>query len=181
MTRPISIACWPVGSGRPRGTLRNVFSRSLLPLVTPKTRSRSHDRVGAIAPRDDNSKVRQCPGSVGNNQRGRNPFSVVSRRRQRGCCSTGCREHFSETGECLLLLGRLDEAAAAFLESVNRLRQMGDMRSVAVYQRQIGRVPIRQGRYPEALELLSKNRDIFATLGEPRRGGFGVVRDRHGE
>ena len=47
---------------------------------------------------------------------------------------------FAEQGDCLLDLGRLDEAAAAYEESIRRAEQLGDDRQVAVGKGQLGTV-----------------------------------------
>ncbi len=77
-----------------------------------------------------------------------------------GCC-------FDEQGACLLDLGRLDEAAAAYEECIRRLEQLGDQRGVAVSKAQLGSVRIEQHRYSDALKAYEEARDRFAQLDEP--------------
>lgn len=74
---------------------------------------------------------------------------------------------FAEQGNCLLDLGRLDEAAAAYEESIRRGEQFGDDRGVAVGKGQLGTVRKDQRRYPEALAAYAEARERFTQLDEP--------------
>ena len=74
---------------------------------------------------------------------------------------------FSEQGDCLLDLGRPNEAAAAYEERIRRGEQLGDERGVAVGKGQLGTVRLQQRRYPEALEAYAQARESFAQLDEP--------------
>ena len=80
---------------------------------------------------------------------------------------------FAEQGDCLLDLGRLDEAAAAYEESIRRAEQLGDDRSVAVGKGQLGTVRMHQRRYPEALAAYDEARERFTQLDEP--GSVAVI------
>jgi len=73
----------------------------------------------------------------------------------------------SEQGYCLLLLGRLGEAAEAYEEAIQRAEQRGDARSVAVCKGQLGTVRMFQRRYPEALAAHAEARQRFTALDEP--------------
>ncbi len=73
----------------------------------------------------------------------------------------------SERGYCLWLLGRLDEAAAAYEEGIRRDEERGDNRDVAVGKAQIGNIRVDQRRYPEALAALAEARERFTQLDEP--------------
>ncbi|HEY0323360.1 MAG TPA: TIR domain-containing protein [Pyrinomonadaceae bacterium] len=73
----------------------------------------------------------------------------------------------SDSGQCLRDLGRLDEAAAAYQESIRRDEKHENQRSVAVNKGNLGTVRMLQERYAEALEIHAAARDIFASLGEP--------------
>ena len=64
-------------------------------------------------------------------------------------------------------LGRLDEAAAAYEESIRRAEQLGDDREVAVGKGQLGTVRMKQRRYPEALAAYEEARERFTQLDEP--------------
>lgn len=73
----------------------------------------------------------------------------------------------TESGDCLTALGRWDEAAAAYQESIRRDEHLDARRGVAVSKGQLGYVHLLQGRYDEALEIYNEARAIFESLGEP--------------
>lgn len=73
----------------------------------------------------------------------------------------------TEQGDCLRDLGRLEAAAAAYEEAIQRGKQRDDDRSVAVGSGQLGTVRLLQGRYAEALAAYEDARAIFERLGEP--------------
>jgi tetratricopeptide (TPR) repeat protein len=73
----------------------------------------------------------------------------------------------TEQGDCLLNLGRYDDAAAAYEEAIRRGEQQGDQRGVAVRKGQLATVRSRQQRYGEALEAYKEARDTFSRLNEP--------------
>lgn len=73
----------------------------------------------------------------------------------------------SERGDCLLNLGRLDEAAAAYEESIRRAEEIGGDRQIAVGKAQLGGVRMAQHRYPEALQAYAEARERFTSLNEP--------------
>jgi tetratricopeptide (TPR) repeat protein len=73
----------------------------------------------------------------------------------------------TDIGSCLLDLGRLDEAAAAFEEANSISEQIGFRRGVAISKANLGTVRIRQNRFDEALNILDETRRIFESLGEP--------------
>lgn len=79
----------------------------------------------------------------------------------------------TERGDCLRHLGRLDEAATAYEESIKRAEHQQDTRQVAVGKGQLGSVRMLQQRYPEALAIYAAARERFAALGEP--GGVATV------
>jgi tetratricopeptide (TPR) repeat protein len=76
---------------------------------------------------------------------------------------------FTETGDCLAALGRLEEAARAYEEQIRRAPGLGDLRGAAVAKFQLGTVRLLQKRYKEALEIYAEARDAFEALGEPRQ------------
>lgn len=74
---------------------------------------------------------------------------------------------FTEAGTCLHDLGRFDEAAAAYEETIRRAEELGDFREAAIGKAQLGKVRISQKRYPEALEHYTAALATFESLGEP--------------
>ena len=74
----------------------------------------------------------------------------------------------TESGDCLMELGRLDEAAAAYEERITRAVELGDQRGAAVGKGQLGTVRLLQGRYDEALAAYDEARQTFESMGEPR-------------
>ena len=73
----------------------------------------------------------------------------------------------ADQGNCLCDLGRLDEAAAAYEESIRRAELLGDDRGVAVGKGQLGSVRMLQRRYQEALGAYADARERFTQLSEP--------------
>ncbi len=74
----------------------------------------------------------------------------------------------ADQGNCLIDLGRLEEAAAAYEESIRRAEQLGDERQIAIGKNQLGTVRLDQRRYSEALSAYAEARESFAQLDEPR-------------
>ncbi len=73
----------------------------------------------------------------------------------------------AKKGECLLDLGRLEESAAAYEESIQVAEELKSERHIAVGKGQLGTVRFSQGRYEEAIEAHNEAREIFENLGEP--------------
>ena len=73
----------------------------------------------------------------------------------------------TEIGDCLMALGQLDEAAAAYEMRTREAAILNDLRGVATGKGQLGTVRLLQRRYPEALAAQSEARDSFEKLGEP--------------
>jgi tetratricopeptide (TPR) repeat protein len=73
----------------------------------------------------------------------------------------------NETADCMVDLGRLDDASATYQEAIQRSEQLNDRRTVAVGKGQLGTVRLLQQRYQEALEAYTEARAIFESLGEP--------------
>lgn len=67
-------------------------------------------------------------------------------------------------GDCLLGLGRLDEAAAMYEECILHDEQSGAERDVAVGHAQLGAVRLQQGRYADALQAFRNARERFTRL-----------------
>jgi tetratricopeptide (TPR) repeat protein len=74
----------------------------------------------------------------------------------------------TESGDSLQTLGRLDEAALAYEESIKLDERRGTTRDVAVGKGQLGTVRLLQQRYPEALSAFEDARRTFEQLAEPR-------------
>jgi tetratricopeptide (TPR) repeat protein len=70
-------------------------------------------------------------------------------------------------GDCLVSLGRLDQAAAAYEEKTHRAEKIGDARQFAVGIFQLGGVRSVQGRHEEALKAYEEARERFGRLNEP--------------
>lgn len=74
----------------------------------------------------------------------------------------------TKSGDCLAGLGRLDEAAAAYEESIRRSEALDNKRGVAVGKGQLAATRMLQQRYAEALKIYDEVRRIFESLGEPQ-------------
>ena len=72
----------------------------------------------------------------------------------------------AERGNCLLFLGRLDEAAAAYEEAIRHAEKVGDDRRVAGGKIQLGAVRLKQRYYREALDACEAARERFMRLDE---------------
>ena len=73
----------------------------------------------------------------------------------------------TEKGDCLLALGRYDEAADVYLLSISSDEQDNDPRGVAVGKGNLATVRLQQKNYAEALRLYTEVREIFERLNEP--------------
>ncbi|MEM8963834.1 MAG: tetratricopeptide repeat protein, partial [Acidobacteriota bacterium] len=73
----------------------------------------------------------------------------------------------AEIGDCLLTLGRLDEAAQAYEAAIELAEARDDQRSTAVSKGQLGTIRILQKRYDAALSAWIDSRETFEQLGEP--------------
>lgn len=95
-------------------------------------------------------------------------FQVITKAHAKKAAEGMASACLNEQGECLLYLGQLDEAAAAYEEGIRRNEQRGADRSIAVGKIQLGTVWKNQRRYPEALKAYEEAREMFAQLDEPR-------------
>jgi tetratricopeptide (TPR) repeat protein len=73
----------------------------------------------------------------------------------------------SRRGQCLVTLGRLDEAAAAYEESNRRAEELGAEREIAVRKVNLGTVRLLQRGYDAALNAYEEAREQFTRLDEP--------------
>jgi len=97
----------------------------------------------------------------------RQRFETVAKERASKAAEGMASKSIAEKAGCLLYLGRLDEAAAAYEESIHRAEQLDDTRQVAVGKGQLGTVRMYQRRYPEALAAYAEAREQFTQLDEP--------------
>ena len=74
----------------------------------------------------------------------------------------------TESADCLSTLGRLDEAADLYAESITLAEKSGDHRGAAVGKGQLATVRMYQRKYDDALQMHAEARDTFEQLGEPR-------------
>jgi tetratricopeptide (TPR) repeat protein len=73
----------------------------------------------------------------------------------------------AESGDCLTVLGRLDNAASVYEEALTRSEKLHDQEGVAVKKIQLATVRLFQRRYPEALASYAEAREMFTTLNDP--------------
>jgi len=73
----------------------------------------------------------------------------------------------TEQGDCLTVLGRLDEAAAAYEKRIALAEKLGDLRGAAVGKGNLGTVRYVQKQYAEALSAHESAIQSFESLGEP--------------
>jgi tetratricopeptide (TPR) repeat protein len=97
----------------------------------------------------------------------RQRFVIVAKERASQAAEGMASKCLAERGACLLALGRLVEAAAAYEENIQRAEQLEDSRQVAVGKGQLGSVRLAQRRYPEALAAHAEARRRFTALDEP--------------
>jgi tetratricopeptide (TPR) repeat protein len=72
----------------------------------------------------------------------------------------------AKKGECLLDLGRLEESATAYEESIQVAEELKSERHIAVGKGQLGTVRFSQGRYEDSIKAHNEAREIFENLGE---------------
>jgi tetratricopeptide (TPR) repeat protein len=96
----------------------------------------------------------------------RKRFEAVAKQRPGQGAERMASVCLTEQGDCLLLLGRLDEAAASYEEAICLDEQSGSDRDVAVGKVQLGTVLLQQRRYTEALEAYAEARKRFTALDE---------------
>ena len=72
-----------------------------------------------------------------------------------------------DTANCLKDLGRLDEAASLFQETISRSEELHSERDVSVSKFELGSILILQNRYHEALTTYEEALSVFESLGEP--------------
>ncbi|ODS31229.1 MAG: hypothetical protein SCARUB_03650 [Candidatus Scalindua rubra] len=94
-------------------------------------------------------------------------FQLIAERGDTDAAGKMASASLAKKGECLLDLGRLDESAAAYEESIHVAEELKSERHIAVGKGQLGMVRFSQGRYEDALKAHNEAREIFENLGEP--------------
>ena len=72
----------------------------------------------------------------------------------------------TDQADCLMFLGRLDEAATAYEEATKNAERRNDLRQVATNKSQLGTLRRRQRRYEDALDFYEGAISMFEQLGE---------------
>jgi tetratricopeptide (TPR) repeat protein len=103
----------------------------------------------------------------------RQRFVIVAKERASQAAEGMASKCLAEQGDCLLGLGRLNEAAAAYEEAIHLAEQCGADRDIACGKVQLGSVRLNQGRYTEALGAYAEARQWFTDLDEP--GSVAVI------
>ncbi|MEM9449889.1 MAG: tetratricopeptide repeat protein [Cyanobacteria bacterium P01_E01_bin.6] len=73
----------------------------------------------------------------------------------------------SRQADCLTALGRLEDAAETYGESIKRAEKLDDFRQVAVGKGQLATVLTDQGKYGDAIALYQEARTLFEQQNEP--------------
>lgn len=94
-------------------------------------------------------------------------FETISHTRGGGAAEGMVSACITQRGDCLMMLGRLDEAAAANEEGIRRDEHRGSQRDVAVAKGNLGTVRLLQRRYKDALGAYEEARERFERLDEP--------------
>ena len=118
----------------------------------------------------------------------RRRFQVIEER-EPGCGAANMGSMaITVSGDALRDLGRLDEAAQRYEETIALAEEDGNERKIAVNKGQLGTVRLRQGRYADALTAYVEARERFEALGEPgsvavswHQIGMVYEEARHGE
>ena len=94
-------------------------------------------------------------------------FEAIANQRSNKGAERAASACLSEKAECLFLLGRYEEAAAATQRSIHLDEQLGGHRDVAVGKVKLGTIRIQQQRYIDALNAYKDARETFSRLNEP--------------
>jgi tetratricopeptide (TPR) repeat protein len=73
----------------------------------------------------------------------------------------------ADKADCLTALGRYDEAAETYEQTIRIAEQVEDPRSVAASKHQLATVRLLQNNYSEALRLYAESREVSERLSEP--------------
>ncbi|MCY2994689.1 MAG: tetratricopeptide repeat protein, partial [Planctomycetota bacterium] len=94
-------------------------------------------------------------------------FESIAASRDSRAAQRMARVSLTEQGDCLRAMGKLDAAAAAYEQAIERAKALEDARSVAVNKFQLGSVRYLQRRYVDALRAYEEARQTMAALDEP--------------
>lgn len=97
----------------------------------------------------------------------RGRFEIIETKRPGRGAANMASVCLARKGDCLLLLGRLEEAATTYEECILRSGKLNDERQVAAVKNHLGSVRKLQSRYPEALAAHAEARERFTHLNEP--------------
>jgi len=91
----------------------------------------------------------------------------------------------AEQGDCLRALGRLDESASIYEESIAFSEKHGDLRQAAAVKANLGWVRLDQKQYRKALKTYESAIELFESLNEPINVAtglhlMGMVHDKSG-
>jgi tetratricopeptide (TPR) repeat protein len=93
-------------------------------------------------------------------EQARQRFERLNRTRMAGVA-------LAEKANCLMDVGRYDEAVGAYRQVIATMQQAGDARSVASGKGQLATLRLLQGNFSEALRLNTEAREVFERLKEP--------------
>jgi tetratricopeptide (TPR) repeat protein len=117
------------------------------------------------------ARVRKTAGDAGSAvpllDEARQGFKAIMRGQGAAGAARMASVCLGETGDCLLSLGRLDEAEAALEERISDAEHQNDHRGIAVGKGQFGTLRLQQRRYGEALDAYAEARERFTRLDEP--------------
>ena len=99
-------------------------------------------------------------------QEAQHRFEAIAENRDNRSAARMASAALTEEGDCLLRIGQLDDAAAAYEENIRRAEELDDRRQVAVGKSQLGSVWLEQQRYDDALKAYQEARETFEILGE---------------
>ncbi|MEB3335102.1 MAG: tetratricopeptide repeat protein, partial [Cyanobacteriota bacterium] len=97
----------------------------------------------------------------------RQRFLAIDKERPNKAAERMASVCLSRQANCFLILGRYDEAVAAYEEAIRLDEQRGDAQDVAVGKGNLGTVRLMQRRYSEALAAYQEARVTFSQLNEP--------------
>lgn len=103
----------------------------------------------------------------------RQRFEAIANQRASRAAEGMASKCLAEKGDCLSVLGRLDQAVTAYEENISRSEKLCDDRQAAVGKANLGTIRQNQRRYAEALKALAEAGERFTHLEEP--GSVAVI------